>query len=248
MKISVKPLLTGWILTAACTIVYLSFVNTAKAQDDGGDSSDLSVTIDKPSDSIVYDDSDNAYVLIGDDSSSFSFDCTVDENPSGTFYYTWNFGSGDPSTSDRSEDSDTDPVSFDSPTQVTVNVEDDLDDGTVCASGSDSLTVSQVAISYDVYYQDDDPDDRPIYFYIDDDADADDEGNLTVKADLTISTNECISSGDLGSLGVDGDDGSSDFVDDDGNSVTEAETDDSGMIRVTLETSDQTDPLTVEIN
>lgn len=200
----------------------------------------LTVTIDEPSANIVYDENGAAFVVFGEDPADFSFNCSVKKSAGGTFHYSWDFGSGDPSLTDDSTDSSAGPINFSSGATATVNVSDQLDDGTVCDSGSDFITVSHVAFDFtvvDTQYN--------VSNYITDDATVDSNGAYETRSDVVITTDPAILNAYLGSMGCDITDVR--FVDSNNNDVTNAETDGSGQIQVTLVTRNNTDDMSVEI-
>jgi len=217
-----KPNIIGALLLSVCMLT----LAVVRADDS------LDVTIDEPSDNIIYDNSGNPYVIVSDGDNQRSFDCSVDGGGNGTMHYNWNFGSGDPSTSGDQTDSGYGPVSFTEGTTVHVDVTEE-NDGNTCNSGSDDITVSYVTFTFNSQGQDTDGND--VYFYVPDDAEADADGNIEVRCDIVISADSGLTGVDLGTLSTDN--YSDYFVDEDGNTITEANIGDDGTITVTLVTS-----------
>jgi hypothetical protein len=123
-------------------------------------------------------------------------------------------------------------VSFTEGTTVHVDVTEE-NDGNTCNSGSDDITVSYVTFTFNSQGQDADGND--VYFYVPDDAEADADGNIEVRCDIVISADSGLTGVDLGTLSTDN--YSDYFVDEDGNTITEANIGDDGTITVTLVTS-----------
>jgi hypothetical protein len=213
----------------------------------------LNVQITEPSDNFIDDNYGNPYMIVGDvEDDNFTFDCTADGGSDGTLYYDWNFGSGNPSSNDDGDNTQSSygPVSFTEGTSVTVNVTKENDNGDTCAKGSDTLTVSYATITPSTNQETGNSttgkEDGSIY-YIDSTNDRLlPEGNAsankttlqddaTISCDYDLSCDSGLTSVNLGSLQSSDPSWHTTFTDD-GNDVSNVTLDGSGNAYFTMNT------------
>lgn len=110
----------------------------------------LNVSITKPADFKFSDGSGNPFILVNSNS-PVSFDCSVNGQGSGSLYYDWSFGSGNPPDNSNGDNSVSNfgPVSFDQNTSAGIDVTEENDNGAPCSTGSSSIPVYVAGFYFD---------------------------------------------------------------------------------------------------